>query len=70
MIIEKRTNISDFEILKTIGRGAFGKVQLVAKKLNFFFLFFFSLVDIVIFIYCLLEGTTQREQSGLCNEDA
>ena len=29
LIFEKRINLSDFQILKTIGRGAFGKVQLV-----------------------------------------
>jgi len=32
-ISEKRINLNDFLILKTIGRGAFGKVQLV--NLNF-----------------------------------
>ena len=29
MIIEKRTNLNDYKIIKTIGRGAFGRVQLV-----------------------------------------
>ena len=29
IILEKRTNLNDFIIIKTIGRGAFGKVQLV-----------------------------------------
>jgi serine/threonine protein kinase len=29
MIFEKRINLNDFQIIKTIGRGAFGKVQLV-----------------------------------------
>lgn len=34
MIVEKRINMNDFIILKTIGRGAFGKVQLVRFKEN------------------------------------
>jgi hypothetical protein len=29
LICEKRINVEDFNIIKTIGRGAFGKVQLV-----------------------------------------
>jgi len=29
LISENRINVSDFSIVKTIGRGAFGKVQLV-----------------------------------------
>lgn len=29
-ILEKRVNLHDYTIIKTIGRGAFGKVQLVS----------------------------------------
>jgi serine/threonine protein kinase len=29
LILEKRVNLHDYTIIKTIGRGAFGKVQLV-----------------------------------------
>jgi len=34
IINEKRINVEDFSIVKTIGRGAFGKVQLVKLKEN------------------------------------
>lgn len=34
IISEKRINVNDFSIVKTIGRGAFGKVQLVKLKEN------------------------------------
>ncbi|CAF0772865.1 unnamed protein product [Brachionus calyciflorus] len=34
IILDKRTNLNDFIIIKTIGRGAFGKVQLVKLKEN------------------------------------
>ena len=32
--MDKRINLNDYKIIKTIGRGAFGKVQLVRFKEN------------------------------------
>ncbi len=34
LILDKRINLNDYKIIKTIGRGAFGKVQLVRFKEN------------------------------------
>ncbi len=39
MIIDKRTNLNDYKIIKTIGRGAFGRVQLVRRIDSHDFLF-------------------------------
>lgn len=64
MILERRTNLHDFHIIKTIGRGAFGKVQLVSKQCSSQ-----DLAYKLVLKFFAKIGQIQREQSGVRYEN-
>lgn len=70
----------DYEVVKVIGRGAFGEVQLVRTATGPFVLFFLILslkpaiiencFEIMSQYYFPFAGETQSHQQSICNEAA